>query len=158
MTYLYTLIRYLFFFFLMIRRPPRSTLFPYTTLFRSLPRALDGADHVVAPLDDDGRDVPNLADVLDEVVVGREEGVVHEVVALDACDGERLVRLGEVVHQAGVRVELRGRALPDAPRARGLEAHGLVLARQPPVVGRQEVAALLLGDDLHVLLPHVRED
>src|SRR5215210_8621599 len=34
-----------FFFFLMIRRPPRSTLFPYTTLFRShgprtLPRLL----------------------------------------------------------------------------------------------------------------------
>src|SRR3712207_8894952 len=26
-------------FFLMIRRPPRSTLFPYTTLFRSGPRA-----------------------------------------------------------------------------------------------------------------------
>jgi len=26
-----------FFFFLMIRRPPRSTLFPYTTLFRSIP-------------------------------------------------------------------------------------------------------------------------
>src|SRR2546430_17732790 len=26
------------FFFLMIRRPPRSTLFPYTTLFRSLNR------------------------------------------------------------------------------------------------------------------------
>src|SRR2546429_3970830 len=28
----------LFFFFLMIRRPPRSTLFPYTTLFRSRAR------------------------------------------------------------------------------------------------------------------------
>src|SRR5687768_18196093 len=27
----------LYFFFLMIRRPPRSTLFPYTTLFRSTP-------------------------------------------------------------------------------------------------------------------------
>src|SRR5256884_6917609 len=27
---------FLFFFFLMIRRPPSSTLFPYTTLFRSL--------------------------------------------------------------------------------------------------------------------------
>src|SRR2546427_7440744 len=27
---------FVFFFFLMIRRPPRSTLFPYTTLFRSL--------------------------------------------------------------------------------------------------------------------------
>src|SRR2546422_7459600 len=29
------------FFFLMIRRPPRSTLFPYTTLFRSPARARD---------------------------------------------------------------------------------------------------------------------
>src|SRR5256885_7122531 len=28
-----------FFFFLMIRRPPRSTLFPYTTLFRSVASA-----------------------------------------------------------------------------------------------------------------------
>src|SRR3712207_7868201 len=28
------------FFFLMIRRPPRSTLFPYTTLFRSLLRVV----------------------------------------------------------------------------------------------------------------------
>src|SRR3712207_8164332 len=34
------------FFFLMIRRPPRSTLFPYTTLFRSerFARTLDVAD------------------------------------------------------------------------------------------------------------------
>src|SRR2546430_13340674 len=30
---------YLLFFFLMIRRPPRSTLFPYTTLFRSSNRS-----------------------------------------------------------------------------------------------------------------------
>src|ERR1041385_9291162 len=28
-------VHFAFFFFLMIRRPPRSTLFPYTTLFRS---------------------------------------------------------------------------------------------------------------------------
>src|SRR2546421_12841595 len=32
----------LFFFFLMIRRPPRSTLFPYTTLFRSQQERDDG--------------------------------------------------------------------------------------------------------------------
>src|SRR5690348_18012514 len=36
-----------FFFFLMIRRPPRSTLFPYTTLFRSV--AAFGC-HVRVPL------------------------------------------------------------------------------------------------------------
>src|SRR3712207_6998514 len=35
------------FFFLMIRRPPRSTLFPYTTLFRSLG---DKFDHYPAHL------------------------------------------------------------------------------------------------------------
>src|SRR5260370_22908672 len=31
----YAHVTFLIFFFLMIRRPPRSTLFPYTTLFRS---------------------------------------------------------------------------------------------------------------------------
>src|SRR3712207_7181117 len=36
-----------FFFFLMIRRPPRSTLLPYTTLFRSQ-QALDRADRLLA--------------------------------------------------------------------------------------------------------------
>src|SRR5438105_9693012 len=34
---------YFSFFFLMIRRPPRSTLFPYTTLFRS---SLQGRGHL----------------------------------------------------------------------------------------------------------------
>src|SRR5439155_23633727 len=34
----YPLLHYSFFFFLRPRRPPRSPLFPYTTLFRSLPR------------------------------------------------------------------------------------------------------------------------
>src|SRR2546427_3679904 len=34
---------HLSFFFLMIRRPPRSTLFPYTTLFRSPARAASGS-------------------------------------------------------------------------------------------------------------------
>src|SRR5215471_20170386 len=35
----------LWFFFLMIRRPPRSTLFPYTTLFRSTGAGARRADH-----------------------------------------------------------------------------------------------------------------
>src|ERR1035437_5704737 len=38
-------ISYAVFFFLMIRRPPRSTLFPYTTLFRSIVRLRSGAAH-----------------------------------------------------------------------------------------------------------------
>src|SRR5262249_59584315 len=43
------------FFFLMIRRPPRSTLFPYTTLFRSLGPAVD--DQLGHAGADGGRDL-----------------------------------------------------------------------------------------------------
>src|SRR2546427_12711934 len=38
---------FLFFFFLMIRRPPRSTLFPYTTLFRSCQSRVEVVQEVV---------------------------------------------------------------------------------------------------------------
>src|SRR3712207_8068653 len=64
-------------FFLMIRRPPRSTLFPYTTLFRSLQRRGDGGQCVA-------RHRAGVAeaevDVLVAVDVGeaRPDGVVDE--------------------------------------------------------------------------------
>src|SRR5256885_16142839 len=45
--YVYSFPCTFFFFFLMIRRPPRSTLFPYTTLFRSMPAfVIGGADAI----------------------------------------------------------------------------------------------------------------
>src|SRR5256886_14848717 len=40
---------FLLFFFLMIRRPPRSTLFPYTTLFRSASELMTQQLIAVAP-------------------------------------------------------------------------------------------------------------
>src|SRR3712207_9038785 len=48
-----------FFFFLMIRRPPRSTLFPYTTLFRSEADLLFASPSLAHPFggDNNGRDV-----------------------------------------------------------------------------------------------------
>src|SRR3712207_7347488 len=46
----------------MIRRPPRSTLFPYTTLFRSVPAALVGRDH------DERRGVGLVPEVLQDRV------------------------------------------------------------------------------------------
>src|SRR3712207_8750022 len=71
----------LYFFFLMIRRPPRSTLFPYTTLFRSV------------VLDRDGLRVAHAAGP-DRVV-----GVEHELRRADdrdvrPPDHERVVRHG----------------------------------------------------------------
>src|SRR3712207_8415263 len=56
-----------YFFFLMIRRPPRSTLFPYTTLFRS--RVLSG------PLPMGGSRVP--AAVPGMLLVGDAAGMVN---------------------------------------------------------------------------------
>src|SRR2546428_13451131 len=52
---LHTYMQHLFFFFLMIRRPPRSTLFPYTTLFRSR------IEHVALVAPELARDEPAAA-------------------------------------------------------------------------------------------------
>src|SRR2546428_4329639 len=38
----------MYFFFLMIRRPPRSTLFPYTTLFRSICLGTQDTEEIIA--------------------------------------------------------------------------------------------------------------
>src|SRR5260370_11161695 len=48
------------FFFLMIRRPPRSTLFPYTTLFRSI--AVFFIDAILKRMHDTGIDPEGLGD------------------------------------------------------------------------------------------------
>src|SRR3989442_11109941 len=55
----------------MIRRPPRSTLFPYTTLFRSLLKAVDeaGGDADVAEI---GRSVEMDLDALGPIVNAAE--------------------------------------------------------------------------------------
>src|SRR2546425_9851889 len=89
----------LFFFFLMIRRPPRSTLFPYTTLFRSAPRVrvlvTGGAgfigSHVVDRLLADGHAV----DVLDNLSTGRRERV-NPAARLVVCD-LRSARLDDAI-------------------------------------------------------------
>src|SRR5438132_8813856 len=48
------------FFFLMIRRPPRSTLFPYTTLFRSVPAAAVARIQTQSEMDGGSRRVGDL--------------------------------------------------------------------------------------------------
>src|SRR5258706_13401250 len=76
------------FFFLMIRRPPRSTLFPYTTLFRSQP-AIDAR-----------RDAPDQAGTQHELVaehlglrrsflgrVDRVLGKSHAMIVSSECAG-----------------------------------------------------------------------
>src|SRR3712207_9526964 len=72
----------------MIRRPPRSTLFPYTTLFRSLPRAPEPS--ATTPAADP---VP----LLEELATLRLENAAlrAEMVALQARIRELEARLGQ---------------------------------------------------------------
>src|SRR2546421_9863601 len=64
-TLLILVILHFIFFFLMIRRPPRSTLFPYTTLFRSCRRAVPTQSARLA------RDVQEEERTLGADIVGR---------------------------------------------------------------------------------------
>src|SRR2546430_17689837 len=100
----------MFFFFLMIRRPPRSTLFPYTTLFRShhgQPR--ERAD-VAKPQDrgavgDDGHSAPERG-----VFPGRRRALL---------DGEAHPRDARRVDVAQhlLRVDVGTRHVPDLAAA-----------------------------------------
>src|SRR5690606_42113287 len=84
-------------FFLSVRRPPRSTLFPYTTLFRSCDDVHGGRR--VSELAQDGRDArlgPKRQADVDEVDLARA-GVVDELVEIAA------ERPADVLHRGAPR-------------------------------------------------------
>src|SRR2546430_17614579 len=76
----------MFFFFLMIRRPPRSTLFPYTTLFRS---ARTGGSRLAAELHAASADHLLFADRNDARALARA-GVVATLAPLTALSMGKL--------------------------------------------------------------------
>src|SRR5258708_9167751 len=80
----------IFFFFLMIRRPPRSTLFPYTTLFRSAGQGGAGQARGDGALR--GRQHP--AQRRDPVVRCGGGGAAHGAGGEDQCGGPRTERRG----------------------------------------------------------------
>src|SRR3989442_16027500 len=90
-----------FLFFLMIRRPPRSTLFPYTTLFRSEDRGgrggRAGAERAGGRHEDRGQqegqekriEVGSAAPGVERVVVEGDHGLVDEVGEAEEQDDAR---------------------------------------------------------------------
>src|SRR5258708_20656872 len=80
------------FFFLMIRRPPRSTLFPYTTLFRSIqaqaiPAVLAGHDLLAGAQTGTGKTAAFTLPMLQRLSQGRSEEHTSELQSPDhlAC-------------------------------------------------------------------------
>src|SRR5216683_7848793 len=124
-----------FFFFLMIRRPPRSTLFPYTTLFRShLAEGPVGRELLGRP--DPGPLVSGalLAPVRQQPLHRRDGDVLRVAVRLadqlrDRPDADPLWLAGK---QCRV-VDLRDSGL--VPRDPVLQDHAELRTRGQPVVG-----------------------
>src|SRR2546430_3528552 len=129
-----------FFFFLMIRRPPRPPLFPYTPLFRSagVLRGLDAADQVThAALDElpDGKPVEHLRSVLvaigslpprDEHMARLERWITHMVAQRHDADERKLLHRYALWH---VVRRLRGRlAGADTTRSQSAAARGNIRA------------------------------
>src|SRR2546422_4783207 len=85
-----------FFFFLMIRRPPRSTLFPYTTLFRS-------------PFVD--YEAPRLPVVVVRPVIIRAIGPEDDVARPEFVGAPRYQSVRAYNHERMPRARLHGRAL-----------------------------------------------
>src|SRR2546425_9982856 len=118
----------------MIRRPPRSTLFPYTTLFRSLGERRGASE----PPD----------------VVGQVAPQVHEV---EGAEGVQLARLAEVELGHALAQELEPRAKPALRSQRTLgdgALHPQVPRGEPHDLGRLAVAVRLEhhgggGDEAH---------
>src|SRR3712207_9372601 len=110
-----------FFFFLMIRRPPRSTLFPYPTLFRSLAALRTSATS--PPLDRE-RGQAECEERRPRLERRRDLGRLHGARGLDGLvrarrDG-RLDLVGDV-HGEHARVGRAGAPLADGVAARQLQ-------------------------------------
>src|SRR5256885_6884504 len=77
----------------MIRRPPRSTLFPYTTLFRSDPAGAKAGERQARQTDSRAR----------AAILERPHAVVHvEIVSLSGELGNEEVFVAVVVEVAGI--------------------------------------------------------
>src|SRR2546427_8136312 len=75
-----------FFFFLMIRRPPRSTLFPYTTLFRSCAEDLEDQlllAHAAGP--GNVQFLGDLGEVGDVFFLQLGQADTHLIVSFNVC-------------------------------------------------------------------------
>src|SRR5256886_6892661 len=129
------------FFFLMIRRPPRSTLFPYTTLFRS---KVDRAEKLLRDLE--GEDLAQVARGSREVAVvvvaegcvamladagaltlpvrgGNGEDSCREVLRAHFGSADGQIRLLGTAPAGATRPVLEGWLGPRVSRARGARRH-----------------------------------
>src|SRR3712207_8701004 len=100
----------------MIRRPPRSTLFPYTTLFRSDVRAVRDGEQQLGGVGVNGRERPSVGRevgglaVAAERVVGQQGHEGGDVVRRRAAQADGRATRGQRGGERGHRGSLPGRS------------------------------------------------
>src|SRR2546430_390964 len=101
------------FFFLMIRRPPRSTLFPYTTLFRSI----YANAHMVA------RDIRTFCRVSDGADALLRTAITR--LALSARAYHRILKIARTIADLDSAAALAPNHVSEAIQYRSLDRRGL---------------------------------
>src|SRR3712207_3060845 len=135
-------------FFLMIRRPPRSTLFPYTTLFRSdLLSPTGGPVHVTVPADRFPRGCPDVIAHRTTLPMSRVEGVTPPrlPVARSIVDAWAWAHSARRNPRAAMEQPLLRHLVIDGVRRREVRARDLRAGsdRQPLHSGRAALRELL---------------
>src|SRR5215208_2572880 len=102
--------------------------------------------------------VSNAIHVFNQIIVSVEETVVHEVVTLDTRQSGRQLRLTEFINELLIRKKLQRTRIPNRPRLRSFETYRGIVARQPPVIRIDHIAALGFGNDANVLFPRLGKD
>src|SRR6266566_9272893 len=123
-----------------------------------IPGTRQGTYYIITPLHNDAGYPSDPIDILNQIVVRFEEGVVHKVVAFDACKCERKLRVGKPLNYGWIEKKLGSTSFPDAPGARRFQTRGCVFARQPPVIGADHVSAFRFWNDFKILFPDIRKE
>src|SRR2546426_11929039 len=85
----------------MIRRPPRSTLFPYTTLFRSITMSLEGLfQHLSGRHQIDGHQVPGSGEARVRVIDPATEQVIGELLEATPAEVDAAVRAANATQRS----------------------------------------------------------
>src|SRR5436190_4456060 len=135
-----------------------ETQFDFQPSTIKIPGTRQQTYYIVTPLHNDAGYPSDPIDILNKIVVRFEEGVVHKVVAFDACKCERKLRVGKFLNHSWIEKKLRSTSFPGAPGTRRFQTRRSVFARQPAVIGADHVHAFRFWNDFKILFPDIRKD
>src|SRR5690606_36332533 len=104
-----------------------------------IPRVAQGSNHVIAAVYDHARNVGDFVGFLKELAVALQKASVHEVVALDAGESDRIAVVAELANPIIVGKKRQGCALPDTPGLRRFELDLDVRVGEALVIGADHV-------------------